>query len=280
VSTLAAQRAESLLEDFGISTREDIDVEAIALDSGLQVIYEPLVSCGATLVGSDDKAIATVHSSANRARERFFAAHELGHWLLHRGQSFQCRMQDADSNLASGQSLEAEADAFAMHLLMPDSILRPLVQNIERPDFAQIRELAKRFEATLAATLLRLASLESASVIVASYHRRRLRWSVSAPSVPFVLRPKKHLDEATFTHDLLFSGKECNCLGMNAASSWFEDEDSEEYIVWEQCFPNGAGQALVLLYPEPAMLKPSASRSHRCNPSHDGRGRCSLSGGC
>src|SRR5581483_2769693 len=99
--TRASERAEALVADLGIKSPRELDVEAIAFDSGVEVGYEEMTGCEASLVGYRDRAIATIKPSGVRGRERFSIAHELGHWHLHRGRSFQCRVDDPSANLAS-----------------------------------------------------------------------------------------------------------------------------------------------------------------------------------
>src|SRR5271156_2820621 len=95
------EQAEKLVADFGITSPEDLDVEAFAFDARLEVEYQELQGCEATLVGFENRAIATVRPSAVLGRQRFSIAHELGHWMMHRGRSFRCRVDDPGENLAS-----------------------------------------------------------------------------------------------------------------------------------------------------------------------------------
>ena len=81
------QRAEARIAELGIRDPGDLDVEAIAVDAGVSVRYEPLNGCEATLVGVGNRAIATIRKSPVRGRERFSIGHELAHWELHRGRS-------------------------------------------------------------------------------------------------------------------------------------------------------------------------------------------------
>lgn len=55
-----AENAEALISKFSIGDPRDLDVEAIALDAGVEVEYHALVGCEATLVGVRDRAIATI----------------------------------------------------------------------------------------------------------------------------------------------------------------------------------------------------------------------------
>ena len=138
------ENAEALISELGITRPEDLDVDAIAFDSGVEVSYEALTGCEATLVGFKDHAIATISPSGSRGRERFSVAHEIGHWKLHRGQSFRCRADSPDANLASNKTVEKEADVFASHLLMPGPLFNPSVKALGQPGFKQLGELADR----------------------------------------------------------------------------------------------------------------------------------------
>src|SRR5688500_10519171 len=95
------QLAEARISELGIVDPRDLDVEAIAFDAGMSVEYEDLEGCEAMLVGVNDQAIATIRPSGVRGRERFSIGHELGHWEMHRGRSFFCRVDEPDRNLKS-----------------------------------------------------------------------------------------------------------------------------------------------------------------------------------
>lgn len=253
--TPAGEKAEELISELGITSPTDIDVEAIAFDSGVEVKYERLMGCEATLVGVGNRAIATINPSGIRGRERFSIGHEVGHWHLHKGRSFQCRVDDADANLASDRRVEKEADTFAAHLLMPQPIFAPLIRQIGQPNFKNLTTLAGDFETSIMATALRLANINTLPVIVASYNCNGLRWSLPAADVPRRWFLKRQLDEDTFTYDLLHTGKECPQLRKQPAEAWFQNDDADEYEVHEQCMPSRAGEALVLLYLESRMME-------------------------
>ncbi len=253
--TPAGEKAETLISELGITSPTDIDIEAIAFDSGVEVNYERLTGCEATLVGVGNRAIATINPSGIRGRERFSIGHEVGHWHLHKGRSFQCRVDDADNNLASNRQLEKEADTFTAHLLMPQPIFAPLIRQIGKPSFKNVTDLAGDFETSIMATALRLASINTLPVIVASYNRNGLRWFLLAADVPKRWFLKRQLDEDTFTYDLLHAGKECSQLRKQSADAWFQNDDADKYEVHEQCMPTRAGEALVLLYLEPSMME-------------------------
>lgn len=242
------EAAESVIDDLGIMQIEDLDVEAIAFDAGIQVIYEVMTGCEATLVGVGDQAIATINPSKYLGRERFSIAHELGHWKLHRGRSFRCRVDQVEDNFASAGELEKEADIFASHLLMPGRMFKDAIQSFGRPNFKQLGEVSEAFQTSLTATALRLVDVDTLPVIVACYTQKGLRWHSAAKHVPRRWYLKQHVDEDSFTYDLLFSGKECRSLGKQSADAWFTNDDAGRYEVLEQCVSIRGDEVLVLLY--------------------------------
>lgn len=266
----AGDRAESLVADLGISSPAELDVEAIAFDSNVEVVYEAMAGCEASLVGYCDRAIATINPSGVRGRERFSVAHELGHWHMHRGRSFKCRVDDTSGNLELNRILEKEADTFAAHLLMPGPLFNPTIAALGKPTFQQLRRLSNEFETSVMATALRVANINTLPVIVACYGRDGRRWSMPAKDIPRGWRLKETLDEDSFTYDLLHQGKECRGLAKQPADVWFENDEADDYEVQEQCVPSIGGSALVLLYLETAMLE--ARLDWRVNWKYDPHG--------
>ncbi|WP_354678496.1 ImmA/IrrE family metallo-endopeptidase [Cupriavidus plantarum] len=243
------QRAEALVAEFGISSPSELDVEAIAFDGGMEVRYEELDGCEATLVGVGNKAIATIRPSGNHGRERFSVGHELGHWNLHRGKSFRCRVDDLSENLASDTVLEKEADSYAAHLLMPRALFDPAIRSGAKiPSFKHIEEVAQAFEVSMAAAVIRMAEVDSLPVIVASYSAKGIRWRAAAPHVPRRWRLHQMLDDDSFAYDLVHGSKGQRCAGKQSADAWFSNDDAEKYEVFEQCMPGRSGEVLVLLY--------------------------------
>lgn len=251
----AARFAEALVTEFCITDPSEIDVEALAFEKGLLVEYRDLSGCEATLAGFGNRAIATVKPSKYRGRTRFSLAHELGHWQLHRGRSFKCRVDDPGENLASDQATEKEADAYAAHLLMPSQIFNPVVKKLGRPGFHELNELGEQFQTSLLATSIRLAHINTLPVVVACYGHQGLRWRVAADDVPKRWWLRQELDDDSFAYDLYHHGTEQAKPKKQAAETWFENSDADEFEVLEHCVGGRAGEVLVLLYLEEDMLE-------------------------
>lgn len=257
------QRAESLIASFGISSPSEIDIEAIAFASGVEIQYDSLKGCDATLVGVDDRAIATVRPSSVRGRERFSIGHELGHWEMHRGRSFRCRTDSPDENLASNRVEEKEADSFAAHLLMPATLFNPRVNALIKPGFSALDEVAREFETSLLATSVRLADVNQLPVALACYSTSGRRWYKFSSDIPRRWRIESKLDEESFAYDLLKLGKMPGGLRKQPADVWFENSDANDFEVYEDCFPGKDGEVLVLLYLETAMMEAEFERNAR-----------------
>ncbi|AJZ74839.1 ImmA/IrrE family metallo-endopeptidase [Pandoraea apista] len=243
------ERAEALVSEFGISSPSELDVEAIAYDAGMDVRYENLDGCEATLVGFKKKAIATIRPSGNRGRERFSVAHELGHWNMHRGKSFRCRVDDQSANLASDAPREKEADSYAAHLLMPRYLFDPAIRSGSKiPNFKHIGEVAEDFEVSVAAAIIRMTEVDSLPVIVACYDVEGIRWRAFAPHVPRRWRLVQTLDDDSFAYDIINGVTSQPCSGKQEAAAWFSNDEAESYEVHENAMPGRSGEVLVMLY--------------------------------
>lgn len=248
------ERAEARIADLGINDPRDLDVEAIAADAQMTVEYEDLEGCEATLVGVGHRAIATIKPSPVRGRERFSIGHELGHWELHRGMSFKCRVDEPDRNFASDKPREREADEYAAHLLMPSALFNPRVKTLGNPGFRELDELSGTFETSLLATSMRLANIDTLPVILACYSQQGLRWNKPAAHIPRRWWLRSNLDDDSFAYELLTTGRRPSSARKQPAEVWFENSDAEQYEVTEDCIQGRAGEVLVLLYLSPKMF--------------------------
>jgi hypothetical protein len=247
--------AEALIDELGISHPKEIDVDAIAYDAGVEVRYEILNGCEATLVGVRNHAIATVQKLCGRPRQRFSVGHELGHWHHHRGQSFRCRVEEVSINLAGKDRLkEHEADDYAAHLLLPGQLFRPLIKEIKNPSLNDLGVIATDFGASLLCTALRFVDVNTVPAILTSYDATGLRWFFATPDVPRRWYLKDQLDEDSFAYDLLHAGKTQSGLRKSAADTWFTNADGENYELREHSVGGYEGEVITLILPGSDML--------------------------
>lgn len=94
-------------------------------------------------------------------RTRFSISHELGHYFLDTHQTFlrqTGQSHPSKGEFLSDRTIEAEADAFAAGLLMPQDLLGPLVNEGDLT-FSQIEEWASTFETSVTSTARRSIEL-------------------------------------------------------------------------------------------------------------------------
>ena len=241
-------RAEARLSSLGISAANEIDMEAIAFDANMRVQYATLTGCEATLVGVGSRAIATIRRSGNRGRERFSISHELGHWDLHRGESFRCRIDDPSENIASDSTKEQEADTYAAHMLMPSWLFNPAIMAIGNPGFNNLQKIAADFETSLIATSLRLVDVHRLPVILVCFRGNKRRWFKRAEGIPVRWWLRSELDDDSFAYDLAQGGAAPATPRKQPAEVWFENDDADQYELLEHCVGHTNGDVLVLLY--------------------------------
>lgn len=118
-----------------------------------------LASCEGMLVRNpqDDAEWGIFFNGKSPAeRQRFTIAHELGHFVLHRGQrpSFSCDKESVFSGADLLRNIEREADDFASNLLIPGDLLRDAISD-RRIDLHILSALAKRFQVSFESLCIR-----------------------------------------------------------------------------------------------------------------------------
>lgn len=165
------KRIETLVSDI-LSKQKvgepPVPVEAIAADLGLQVKRQGLESdISGFLFRDGASSLIGVNSAQVEVRQRFTIAHEIGHFLLHQGESLHVD-RSFRTMLRSGLSSqgidveEIEANVFAAELLMPRYLIRQDLSDMDAIDLFDesiIRSLANRYNVSAQAFLLRLTNL-------------------------------------------------------------------------------------------------------------------------
>lgn len=171
---LIREMVENLLERHGIKEGA-VPVDDIARDLGIEVTRDRVDSelSGFIVRDQDSKKVVIGANKSHHAhRQRFTVAHELGHFLLHKGQpvhldedntraAFRVNMRSAESATGEDDD-EREANLFAAELLMPASFLR---RDLEGKDVDLLGggefliKLARKYEVSVQALTFRLANL-------------------------------------------------------------------------------------------------------------------------
>ena len=174
----AEQHAKKILDDLGI-TSAPVQVERVARRLGLEVERAVLGDdVSGLLVVQDGRGVIGVNANQATTRQRFTIAHEIGHFMLHRGRMpvfidkqflkpYFAVYRDATS--ATGEDrMERDANSFAAALLMPKTLLLEAINQLhgdleDLEDDEAVNELAKRFQVSRQSMSFRLAKLEATS---------------------------------------------------------------------------------------------------------------------
>jgi Zn-dependent peptidase ImmA (M78 family) len=161
------REARRLLES-NVVTRAPVPVEQLAKALHIDVRY----SAGAedvsgALIRNEKSVVIAVNSAQHENRQRFTIAHEIGHFLLHKGtrvhfdEDFRINYRNSVSSDATEQD-EIEANAFAAALLMPESFLRRDWLRLKPRDNSipeAIKTLGIRYKVSTKAMELRLVNI-------------------------------------------------------------------------------------------------------------------------
>jgi Zn-dependent peptidase ImmA (M78 family)/DNA-binding XRE family transcriptional regulator len=152
-----AELAKELVASSG-TPGPPIDVMAVSQTCGARVLGWRAMndSLAGLLVELEDGPLIAFNAGHSVGRQRFTVAHELGHLLLGHLDTFHVDLS-AQAAIPEGSGYksahEKEANTFAANLLMPESWVRDLGEDID------IEECAKRFEVSTLAFGYRLMAL-------------------------------------------------------------------------------------------------------------------------
>ncbi|HLO97647.1 MAG TPA: ImmA/IrrE family metallo-endopeptidase [Fimbriimonas sp.] len=162
---IAEEEARRLRQLYSLST--PVDVKATAERLGIAVMMNQLeADVSGMLILHGGRAFIAVNQGHHRTRQRFSIAHEIGHYVLHRGKSDLfvdgSYSMHRDSQSSTGEVIwEIQANAFAAELLVPELELRSIVgaRQIDPFDETTIRRIAAHFDVSPYALSVRLGAL-------------------------------------------------------------------------------------------------------------------------
>lgn len=192
--------AERLLWSYGIVEPAQIDLDALAFDQGALVRYRKLDGCEARLLAHGSGAIVSINAQSREGRQRFSLGHELAHWMCdrHRG-SFMCAKEDIGPQNVEAKSIEANANAYASQLILPDYLILPRIER--KPVSLDSAEVIRReFNASLTAAAIKLVKKAAAPSCTVCYSQSKREWfvtNVKFPSGLYIAR-EMHADSDGF----------------------------------------------------------------------------------
>lgn len=104
---------------YKLETPSQIHVLGICRELGIKVFFRNFTEIDGLLIRKCRETFVAVNENRSFTRKRFTIAHEIGHFLMHEGESF-------DLSGIGNSKIEREADIFATNLLMPSTMVRKI----------------------------------------------------------------------------------------------------------------------------------------------------------
>ena len=246
---MPSKQAASIIHNLHIRYPSEIFVRDIAMSLGALVRERELQGCEARLVRKGDIGIISVNSLIpEEGRKRFAIAHEIGHFMLHKGtQLILCSEEDMHVWKES-KTQEMEANEFAASLLMPYEFFIKFIK-IGQPTLDMISEIAKTFRTTLTATTLRYVGISKEPCALVVSKDGIIRWYRKSNSFNFHVRVGEKLSFDTYAFDF-FDGVTLPTEPDSVpARAWIAGKIEEESELFEQSLSLGSyGVVLSLLW--------------------------------
>ena len=163
------KKAQELCAAYGVcQSAPQIDLAKVMSDRGITFVSQSLSDeISGALDMREGKRVILVNSRHSKARQRFSAAHELGHFFI-AAPSNEVHMSAATffRNALSSKGTdegEKKANRFAAELLMPSPILRKILLDswnvIEADDGRALKQIADTFGVSVPALTVKIAGL-------------------------------------------------------------------------------------------------------------------------
>jgi hypothetical protein len=240
--------AEKLLLSLGVDDPRQIDLPVIAQSLGLEIRYAKLASCDARLVGLGERGIITVRSDANRHRQRFSIAHEIGHWIYHRHKALMCKAAWIDESTSFANKIrEKKANEFASSLLMPRYLFEPIISQLKSATFANIRDIAAKFDVSVTVSARKVVESGRFPVILISYRRTGRGWFCRSSMLPSRLYPNAEIHAESGVLSVMFREVDGLPPMRRPATHFFDCREASGAFVREEIFRSHDDGVLSLL---------------------------------
>lgn len=175
--TAAEVKARRVLDECGLTDPTELSLPLIIKGRGAFYEETPLKGKEGEIVSFEGRSIITVNSSIEiETKKRFAAAHELGHYEMHRG--LKPVFSDTERDLMDwyqGGPHEMEANQFAAEFLMPSGAFH---KECERKKFDPkvIEYLSTRFQVSKTAAILKFVNRGNHPILVVCCQDGKMKW--------------------------------------------------------------------------------------------------------
>jgi Zn-dependent peptidase ImmA (M78 family) len=245
-------KARSIILDWGIVRPDQLDVNAIAAEFGLIIVEKSIIGSAARLICNTEGGLIVVNKTIREpGRKRFAAAHELGHFVLHKSQvPIRVCTEESFLNWYSKSDFEAESNGFAAELLMPTDLFHNSIKR-QQPSFRIIESLCEEYQTTLTATSIRFVELGGEACALVASQNAKVKWICKSRNFPFrIISKNDQLDPVSCAGDYFRTGAKISEPETVAADAWLEDKNpAGNYSLFEDLRTfESYGMALSLLW--------------------------------
>lgn len=253
--TKAQAAARKILQEFGIDSIDSLtSIKLKDLIQARGAYYEELDLEGkdGRIVSYLGKSVITVNSSISDAgKKRFTAAHEFGHFELHKDLAVTADTQYEMCNWYQSGSHEKEANDFASELLMP---IKMFQKECTGKKFGPqlIEHLANTFIVSRTAAILKFVQAGNHPILLVCTKDNKVRWwkmskemeTAEHDFIPSWLRYKIKITSGlpppvdSVAGQLMKSGRSQHTterVQEIEKSTWFLTHPKEKSLVYEYC---------------------------------------------
>lgn len=243
----------ALLDQIG-TIQGPVPVEDIARRLGIQQISKDRFDGFEGMLLTDtvrSRGGILVNTSRGARRARFTTSHELGHFLMEWHEpsteaGFRCRAEDLrETSVARRhQRQETQANTFAIGLLAPIRLVRPLLSS--QPDLRDALQLRDTLDISFEAATRRMIDLREEPLGLVFSRDGRIRYTVRNTAMPWINpNPGAHLPAGSQATQVVRSGNPGVSAIVDADPlTWIADV---ERSVREQTWIGNSGYAITLL---------------------------------
>lgn len=180
--------AKKVLFDCGLNDPTELPIDVIIKGKKIHYNESPLKSKDGEIVSFGGRSIITINSLIEYdTKKRFAAAHELGHYEMHRDLS--PIMFDTEYDLINWYKAgpqETEANEFASEFLMPTELFYQECKHRKfHPD--QIKYLSDRFQVSRTAAILKFVKRGHHPVCIIYCKDNKMKWWKASQDFPYFL---------------------------------------------------------------------------------------------
>lgn len=250
--------AMAVTRQLGKSPPIPVPIEEIAEAVGIGDIVEfDNEAFEGALITDSDKMSGSIlcRRGVRIERRRFTVGHELGHylnpWHVPSGRGFECTTRDMRSEdapqLTGRPKWEAEANAFAVEVLMPQEPFASRLRKVRSLDIEAIVRLSDEFQVSKIACARRILGFEQETCAIIISRHGKMEQAYRTREFPFIsLRKGMELSRDCVTRRFTGDIGACSSLDSTEPSFW-TDRALRGREMFEQVLTQQDGWRLTLL---------------------------------